>query len=132
MVQHSIRRARAARHVDDGDLVLERSRAVVTTLNLADISGNTWTRQRLERLANALQAQMDTKIPISSLAPDDFDRLMSEAPDADAQFLAAYGNSVFLDGAGNMVHRPDTISFSLVDGDLSPTITAVGGTENLP
>jgi hypothetical protein len=123
MVAFSVRRARAARHVDDGDIVLERGRRTFATVLFADISGNTWTRQRLRRLAAAAQARMDHRRLIADLEDGDPDKTHARAGD-DAWFTATYGGRMFIDG-DSVVSRSDLISFTLVDGDLVPRISVV-------
>lgn len=120
MVSVHVRPRRAASHIDDGDIVLTNAR---TTL-LSSISGVTWTRQRLQRLSNAVQAQMDDRRLIADLAVDDADRIMAALSDADAQFTAKYGGRMFIDG-DSIVSRSDEISFTLVDGDLFPITKVV-------
>ncbi len=121
MVSVNVRPSRAARHVDDGDIVLTNGR---TTL-LSDIPGGSWNRQKLERLAAAVQRDMDTRHLITDLALDDSDRIMAALPDADAQFAAKYGGNGFIDG-DSIVFRSDLISFILSpDGDVFPLIEIV-------
>ncbi len=119
MVSVYIRPSRAARHVDDGDIVLTNGR---TTL-LADITGVTWTRQRLQRLTNAVQAQMDHRRLIVDLEDIDPDKIHALVGD-DAWFLSTYGGRMFIVG-DSVVSRSDLISFTLVDGDLFPTVRVV-------
>ncbi len=123
MVSVYVRPSRTARHVDDGDIVLTNGR---TTL-LDDIPGGiTWTRQKLQRLTNAVQAQMDDIQPISSLPPEDPDRFEHEAdPEkAAALLLAKYGGRRFYRGT-DVVSRSDVISFTLVNGDVWPHLSVV-------
>ncbi len=119
MVAIWVRPSRAARHVDDGDIVLTNGR---TTL-LDDISGTTWTRQRIDRLTNALQAQMDHRRLIADLGDIDPDKAPALAGD-DAHFTAIYGGRMFIDG-DSVVSRSTLISFIFTDGDLVPMVTSV-------
>ncbi len=120
MVSVSVRPARTARHVDDGDLVLTNGR---TTL-LADISGVKWTRQKLQRLANVVQGQMDDRRLIADFEDIDPDKIHALAGD-DAWFAATYGGRMFIDG-DSIVSRSDTISFTLSpDGDLVQHVAVV-------
>ncbi len=123
MVDISVRAARAARHVDDGDIVLARGGADIGTVLLADISGRTWSRARLRRLTNAAQARMDHRRLIADLEDIDPDKVHALAGE-DAWFTATYGGRMFIDG-DSVVSRSDLISFTLVDGDLVPTVAVV-------
>ena len=120
MVSVYVRPSRTARHVDDGDIVLTNGR---TTL-LDDITGVNWTRQRLQRLANALQANMDDRRLIVDLDDIDPDKVHALAGDA-AWFTLTYGGRMFIDG-DSVVSRSDLISFTLgPDGDLLPHVSVV-------
>ncbi len=123
MVDISVRPARAARHVDDGDIVLVRGGADIGTVLLADISGIKWTRQKLQRLSNAAQGRMDHRRLIADLRDIDPDKIHALAGD-DAWFTARYGGRMFIEG-DSLVSRSDVISFTLVDGELVPTVTVV-------
>ena len=123
MVDITVRPARAARHVDDGDIVLVRGGADIGTVLLADISGVKWTRQRLQRLANAAQGKMDHRRLIADLRDIDPDKVHALAGD-DAWFAGRYGGRMFIDGDG-IVSRSTLISFTLVDGDLWPHLRVV-------
>ncbi len=123
MVSINVRSARAARHVDDGDVVLESGHQIIGTVLLSGISGNTWTRQRLQRLANAAQTRMDHRRLFADLDPEDPDRVHAEAGDV-AWFTATYGGRMFIDG-DSVVSRSDLISFTLLDGDLYPHLRVV-------
>ena len=70
MVSISVRPKRSARHIDDGDIVLPNGRVTL----LDDISGNTWTRSRLRRLAAAVQGRMDHRRLIADLRDIDPDK----------------------------------------------------------
>ncbi len=120
MVSVYVRPSRTARHVDDGDIVLTNGR---TTLLDSIPGGITWTRQKLRRLTSAVQAQMDHRRLIADLEDIDPDKVHALAGD-DAWFLSTYGGRMFIDG-NSVVSRSDLISFTLVDGDLVPTVTAV-------
>lgn len=122
MVATSIRRSRAARHIDDGDIVADGGGIILGTVLLADISGVTWTRARLDRLAAAVQAQMDDRRLITDLVSRDPDRQHAEAGD-DQWFTDTYGGRMFIDG-NSIVSRSDVISFTLEDGDLFPQLEA--------
>ena len=118
MVDITVRQARAARHVDDGDIVLVRGGADIGTVLLADISGNKWTRPKLQRLANAAQGKMDHRRLIADLRDIDPDKVHALAGD-DAWFTARYGGRMFIDG-DSLVDRSTLISFALLDGDVWP------------
>ena len=118
MVDITVRPARAVRHVDDGDIVLTRGGGDIGTVLLADISGRNWTRQRLQRLANAAQGKMDHRRLIADLRDIDPDKVHALAGD-DAWFQRTYGGRMFIDG-DSVVSRSTLISFTLVDGDLVP------------
>ncbi len=121
MVDITVRPARAARHVDDGDIVLVRGGVTIGTVRLADISGRNWTRQKLQRLTNAAQARMDHRRLIADLRDIDPDKVHALAGD-DAWFLSTYGGRMFIDG-NSIVSRSTLIRFTLADGDLVPTVT---------
>ena len=123
MVDITVRPARAARHVDDGDIVLTRGGADIGTVLLDDISGRTWTRQRLQRLTNAAQGKMDHRRLIADLEDIDPDKVAALAGD-DAWFTARYGGRMFIDG-DSVVSRSDTIRFTYENGDLIPHIDVV-------
>ncbi len=126
MVAVSVRRSRATRHVDDGDIVLTNGR---TTLLSSIPGGITWTRQKLQRLTNAVQRQMDlgpsgTGIRlIADLEDGDLDKVHALAGD-DAWFTATYGGRMFINGV-ELVSRSDLISFTFENGDLVPHISVV-------
>ncbi len=123
MVTINVQRQRSTRHVDDGDIVLERGRRVLATILLSDISGGSWTRQKLQRLTNAVQAKMDHRRLIADLEDGDPDKTHALAGD-DAWFTATYGGRMFIDG-DSVVSRSDIISFTLLDDDLYPHVQAV-------
>ena len=123
MVDITVRPARAVRHVDDGDIVLTRGGADIGTVLLDDINGNTWTRQRLQRLTNAAQGKMDHRRLIADLRDIDPDKVHALAGD-DAWFAARYGGRMFIDG-DSVVSRSDLITFTLENGDLVPTVSVV-------
>lgn len=123
MVDVTVRPARATRHIDDGDIVLTRGGADIGTVLLADISGRNWTRQKLQRLSNALQAKADNRRLITDLEDIDPDKVHALAGDT-AWFLRTYGGRMFIDG-NSIVSRSDKISFALIDGDLVPHIEVV-------
>ncbi len=123
MVDITVRPSRAARHVDDGDIVLTRGGATIGTVLLADVSGVKWTRQKLRRLTNAAQDRMDHRRLIADLEDIDPDKVHALAGD-DAWFTARYGGRMFIDG-DSVVSRSDKISFTLVDGDLVPHLEVV-------
>ena len=83
MVSISVRPKRSARHIDDGDIVLTNGRVTL----LDDISGNTWTRSRLRRLAAAVQGRMDHRRLIADLRDIDPDTAHA-APGAEAWVTA--------------------------------------------
>lgn len=123
MVVIWVRPIRTTRHIDDGDIVLTNTRTVL----LSDISGVDWTRQRMDRLTNAVQAQMDNILAISSLDVADPHRFEHEADpvNAAALLLAKYGGRVFYRGT-DIVFRSTKISFTLgPDGDLVPHLEVV-------
>ncbi len=124
MVDITVRPARAARHVDDGDIVLTRGGVAIGTVLLADILGNNWNARRLERLAEACQTLMDHRRLRADLAADDFDFLLALSETAKTDFSDFYGGRMFLDGDG-IVSRSTLISFTLVDGELVPTVAVV-------
>ncbi len=125
MVSVSVRPRRSARYVDDGDIVLTNGRIAL----LADIPGGSWNRQKLDRLANAVQRQMDLGPRgagirlIADLRDGDPDKTHALAGD-DAWFLITYGGRLFIDG-DSLVSRSDVISFTLVDGDLHPHVAVM-------
>ncbi len=125
MTSITVRPKRASRHIDDDDIVLERGRVAFATVLLSGISGGSWTRQKLQRLENAAQKEIDDQYRqrISSYPSDDPFSIHGLAGD-DAWFLANHGGKVFIDG-DSIVVRHDTITFDLVDGDLVPTVTVV-------
>ncbi len=82
--------------------------------NLNTVQGTDWTRDRLDRLAAAVQAEHDIVIKLSRLPDDDPDKT------ATAQELRdEYGGRVFLRG-DSIIHRSTIITFSLVSGQLTP------------
>ncbi len=119
MVSVSVRPSRTVRHVDDGDIVLTNGRITL----LDDINGNTWTRQRLQRLTNVVQGKMDHRRLIADLEGIDPDKVHALAGD-DAWFADRYGGRMFING-DSVVSRSDLISFTLVDGDLVPHVRTV-------
>ena len=123
MVDITVRPARTARHVDDGDIVLTRGGADIGTVLLADISGNKWTRPKLQRLANATQGKMDHRRLIADLEEIDPDKVHALAGD-DAWFQRTYGGRMFIAG-DSLVDRSTLISFTLFNGDLRPRIQVV-------
>jgi len=108
----------SARRVDDGYLKISDRRP---NFDLSRISGTNWNRQRIRRLTNALQDELDDREAIRNLPPDDLDRSEWEADPiaAAARLLAIYGGRVFYDGT-DLVTRRVIISFTLVDGELVP------------
>ena len=121
MVAVSVRPSRTARHIDDGDITLTNGR---TTLLSSIPGGITWTRQKLQRLTNAVQAQMDHRRLIADLVDEDPDKIHALAGD-DAWFFLIYGGRMFIDG-DSIVSRSDTINFTLgPDGDLVQHVTVV-------
>ena len=125
MTSIAVRPKRSASHIDDGDMVLESGRTTFSTVLLSSIAGGSWTRQKLERLSNAMQKEIDDQYRqrITSYPADDPFSIHGLAGD-DAWFLANHGGKVFIDG-DSIVIRHDTITFALVDGDLMPTVTVV-------
>ena len=90
---------------------------------LDDIPGNGWnSATRRERLAEAIQALVDEEntFTLTSLPSDDPDKTATAA-----ELFAEYGNRVFLDGNGNIVHRTSAISFDWDGTDLIPITTTV-------
>lgn len=123
MVAVNVRPSRAARHVDDGDIVLSNGRSTL----LSSIPGGiTWTRQKLDRLTNAVQAQTDDIWDRSLLPLDDPDRTMTAA-----EFTAIYGGRGILDppdaasDTGNIIWRSTLVSFTFNGDDLVPVMTMV-------
>lgn len=113
---------RAARRIDDGDIRLSNGQMTL----LSTISGTKWTRQRIQRLTDALQVKMDNRFLISSMQVDDPDKAPALAGD-DAHFQAIYGGRRFIDG-NSLVDRSTLISIELRPRDRF--IDAAGGTAN--
>ena len=123
MVDITVLPARAVRHVDDGDIVLVRGGVTIGTVLLANISGPKWNRQKLQRLADAAQEQIDHRRLIADLEDIDPNKVAALAGD-DAWFATRYGGRSLIDGV-NIASRSDTISFTYQeieneDGTLGP------------
>ncbi len=122
MVSVSVRPARAARHVDDGDIELSNGRTIL----FSEIAGNTWTRQRVSRLAAAVQARAQTVWARDRLPPDDPDLTITAA-----ELNAIYGDRGTLDpsdatdGAGDIIWRSTKVSFTFDGNDLVPLLTMI-------
>lgn len=99
----------------DGVLTLSDGRV----FDFSSVAGNGWNANRLEKLTAAGQALIDKRDPISSLPPEDPDRIHAEAGDT-AWFLATYGNRVFIDGT-DIVTRNTKITLFL-DESGSPNV----------
>lgn len=113
-----VRSPDSSRRVDDGYLKFSDGRP---NFDLSIISGQDWTRQKIQRLTNAMQNELDDRVPILSLPPDDLDRSEWEADPvaAAARLLSMYGGRIFYDGT-DRVERRVIISFTFVNGDLLP------------
>ncbi len=106
--------------IADGVVTLSNGRS----LALSEIPGKNWNAKRISKLTTAVQALMDDLRNLLFLSFDDSDRLLSLAEFSKTGFISKYGGRMFIDG-DSVVSRSDLISFTLVDGDLVPTVTAV-------
>lgn len=125
MVSVSIQPSRGVDHETDGDIVLTDGRTIL----LSSISGKNWNTQRIQRLTNAVQRQMDlgprgTGIrQISSLQDNDPDKAPALAGDNE-WFSNIYGGRMFIEGT-TLVSRSTLITFTMVDGKLMPELKVV-------
>ena len=97
MVDITVRPALAASHIEDGFIALVRGGATIGTVLLSDISGNKWNSPKLQRLADAVQAQMDHRRLIADLEDIDPNKVAALAGD-DAWFTARYSGRRHLVG----------------------------------
>ncbi len=91
---------------------------------LSDVPGNNWNANRIDKLTVAVQALMDHRRLRADLAADDFDLLLSQSATFKEDFIAMYGGRMFLESDA-IVSRSTLISFTLVDGELVPTVSVV-------
>lgn len=102
--------------LEAGTLTLDDGRV----FTVDDIPGNSWNANRLGKLTEAIQTLADLVIPLADLPSDDPDKTATPA-----ELFSEYGNRVFLDGQGNIIHRNVIITFSWDGTTLIPAVRRV-------
>jgi hypothetical protein len=99
----------------DGVLTLSDGR----TFTLDDIPGNGFNANRLRKINAAAQELIDHRVPISSLPPEDPDRIFGELGD-DAWFEIEYEGRMFISDDGlDIISRSTLVEIINTDGELS-------------